>query len=50
MKAVLIMLGGVVALAALVVAILAIMHKAKLSVAVILLFIALAMINIGRGL
>lgn len=50
MKAILIMLGGVVALAALVLGILAIMHKVNVSAAVITLLIALVMISIGRGL
>ena len=50
MKAILILLGGVAALVALVLGILAIMHKANTSAAVIVLLIALAMISIGKGL
>ncbi len=50
MKAILIMLGGVVAIAALVLGILAMMHKVNTGVAILVLFIALAMISIGKGL
>lgn len=50
MRAVLIMLGGIVALAAIVLGILALMHKVNVSVALVVLFIAMAMIEIGKKL
>lgn len=50
MRAILIMLGGLLALVSLVLGVLALLGKAKPSVAVILLLVALSMISVGKGL
>ena len=50
MRAILIIFGGLIALAALVLGVLSILGKVKPSIAVITLFVALAMISAGKSL